>query len=147
MNNCAHTQRVIERTEADSELLVCVKCRPKANSETPGDNDGLRPGRRLYDALLAAGAPEGVRLRAVECLQNCDAGCTAALRGGAGKWTYVYGNLESALAGVLLEGARAYHAAPDGLIPWRQRPDHFKRNCVARIPPAEFPDPLEESDT
>lgn len=125
-----------------AELLICVKCRPKGT----GEGDALRPGRRLYDTLEAAGAPEGVRLRAVECLQNCDAGCTVALRG-AGRWTYVYGNLETDLAGVLLDGARAYHAAPDGLIPWRQRPDHFKRNCVARIPPAEFPDPLQESDT
>jgi len=36
---------------------------------------------------------------------------------------------------MLLEGTALYRAVPDGLIPWRSRPEHFKRNCVARIPP------------
>lgn len=130
------------QSSAESELLVCVKCRRGA--EAPADD--RRPGRRLYDRLCALGPPEGVRLRAVECLQNCEAGCTVALRG-ADRWTYVYGQLDDeAHAEALLDGAGRYHATADGLIPWRERPEHFKRNCVARVPPATFPDPLQETD-
>ena len=42
---------------------------------------------------------------------------------------------------MILEGAALYHQTDDGLIPWRQRPEHFKRNCIARIPPLTFEEP------
>ncbi|MDD9920756.1 MAG: DUF1636 domain-containing protein [Boseongicola sp.] len=117
-----------------TELLVCVTC--KRGTEVT--EDGERPGQRLYDALSAREFPEGVTVKPVECLQNCDHGCTVALRGGAARWTYVYGNLhEASHPDMLIEGAGLYHETNDGLIPWRSRPEHFKRNCVARIPPLE----------
>ncbi|MCV3271375.1 DUF1636 domain-containing protein [Roseobacter sinensis] len=116
-----------------TELLVCIKCR--RGQETPEDE--RRPGQRLYDRLAANTLPAGIRLTAVECLQNCDHGCTVALRGGA-RWTYIYGNIdEVSHPDVLIEGAARYNATDDGLIPWRERPEHFKRNCIARIPPLE----------
>ena len=116
-----------------TELLVCVKCR--RGQEIPADD--RRPGQALYEAVTARDIPPEIRVTPVECLQNCDAGCTVAMRGGPDKWTYVYGALNEAEdAALLLDGARLYHAAETGLIPWRARPDHFKRNCVARIPPA-----------
>ena len=118
---------------APTELLVCVKCR--RGTETP--EDARRPGQRLYDEIVASGLPEGIRISPVECLQNCDHGCTVALRG-PGRWTYVYGNIhEVSHPDVIADGAARYHATGDGLIPWRERPDHFKRNCIARIPPLE----------
>lgn len=128
---------------APVELLVCVKC--LRGEEAP--EDGIRPGQRLHDAIAARGLPEGVTLRAVECLQNCDQGCSVALRGGPQRWTYVYGNLhETSHPDLLAEGASLYHATSDGLIPWRARPEHFKRNCIARIPP-ELTDMPEEDKT
>lgn len=126
----------------ETELLICVKCR--AQGQAPSV-DGTRPGRRLFDSLARTAMPRGVTLRAVECLQNCDHGCTAALRGG-NRWTYVYGNLDDTSGtDALIDGAARYHATQDGLIPWRERPEHFKRNCVARIPPLDFTDPLAET--
>ena len=117
-----------------TELLICIKCRRGQEIL----EDARRPGQRLYDEVTAGEVPCGIRVRAVECLQNCDHGCSAALRGG-NRWSYVYGNLdEVSHPGMLLEGAALYHATTDGLIPWRQRPEHFKRNCIARIPPMEF---------
>lgn len=117
-----------------TEVLVCVKCR----RGTEVTEDGERPGARLYDELQTRSLPEGVVLKPVECLQNCDHGCSVALRGGARKWTYVYGNLhEASHLDTLVEGAALYHETADGLIPWRSRPEHFKRNCIARIPPLE----------
>ena len=35
------------------------------------------------------------------------------------------------------EGATKYAATPDGVVPWRERPDHFRKNCIARIPPLD----------
>lgn len=117
-----------------TEVLICVKCK----RGTDVTEDGERPGARLFAELQARTLPEGVTLKAVECLQNCDYGCSVALRGGARKWTYVYGNLhEASHLDTLLEGAGLYHDTEDGLIPWRSRPEHFKRNCIARIPPLE----------
>ncbi|SFD64129.1 DUF1636 family protein [Roseivivax sediminis] len=116
---------------AEAELLVCVKCR--RGQDMP--DDARRPGTHLFEALAARPAPEGVTITPVECLQNCDDGCTVALRG-PGRWTYVYGRLhEAEHVDTLLDGAERYRDTADGLIPWRQRPEHFKRNCIARVPP------------
>lgn len=71
----------------------------------------------------------------VECLSNCSRGCTIALRG-ADRWTYVYGALDVAQhLPTIREGIAKYRATSDGRVPWRDRPEHFKRNCIARIPP------------
>lgn len=119
-------------TNAPVELLVCIKC--KRGTEVA--EDGERPGAALYNALAAQDLPEGITLTAVECLQNCDSGCSVALRGGPDRWTYVYGNLhEGSHTDLLTAGSALYRDTSDGLIPWRQRPEHFKRNCIARIPP------------
>ncbi|MEM6439712.1 MAG: DUF1636 domain-containing protein [Pseudomonadota bacterium] len=117
-----------------AELLVCVKCK----AGRPVREDEPTPGRALHDALVAAGMPEGVALTAVECLQNCDRGCTVALRGGPARWTYVYGDVDPAEgAETIRDGAEAYRRTRDGLIPWRERSQHFRKHCVARIPPLE----------
>ena len=114
------------------ELLVCIKCKRGTEVSETGD----RPGEVLYQRLHDHGMPDGVTLTPVECLQNCDSGCSAAMRGGPDRWTYVYGNLhEASDTDTLVEGIALYRATNDGLIPWRSRPEHFKRNCIARIPP------------
>jgi predicted metal-binding protein len=53
-----------------------------------------------------------------------------------GAWTYVFGGLDPADgAAALIGGAKLFAAAPDGLMPWRGRPDALKRGLVARTPP------------
>ncbi|MCA3444124.1 MAG: DUF1636 domain-containing protein [Rhodobacter sp.] len=120
------------------ELLVCTTCRsapPLPQAAAP--DDAARAGARLLDLLRRAGLPQTVRLVPVECLSNCTRGCTVALRG-PGRWTYVYGNLDPAQhMDTLIDGTARFAAAPDGLVPWRERPDHFRKNCIARIPPLE----------
>ena len=121
------------------DLLVCTTCRTAvpANPLVVEAADTPRAGTRLLDLLGSAGLPETLRLVPVECLSNCTRGCTVALRG-AGRWTYMYGNLDPALhLDMLIDGVARYVAAPDGLVPWRERPDHFRKNCIARIPPVE----------
>lgn len=113
-----------------AELLICVTCR---GGKIAPEGE-IREGQRLFDAMPEI---DGVTITPTECLQNCESGCSVALRGPE-RWTYVFGALDAdADAAMLAEGAAKYHAAPAGLIPWRERPEHFKRNCVARIPPYE----------
>jgi predicted metal-binding protein len=115
------------------ELLVCTTCTTAA----PLRGDGPRPGAMLLKRLSAVDLPGAVRLVPVECLSNCTRGCSVALRG-AGRWTYVYGDLDPALhLDALLDGVARYAASPDGLVPWRERPEHFRKHCIARIPPME----------
>lgn len=116
---------------ATIELLVCTTCR-----ERDGAPDDPRPGTELL-AKLMNDAPDGVEVRGVECLSNCTRGCSIVLRGGAGRWTYVYGNLSPEQAEIVRDGAARYRDVADGLVPWRQRPEHFRKNCMARIPPQE----------
>ncbi|MBJ6370873.1 DUF1636 family protein [Sedimentitalea arenosa] len=117
---------------APVELLVCTTCR----RGQPTDEDGPRPGARLHEALSRRPLPAGVRLRPVECLSNCDSGCSVVFRGGPARWTYVYGNFhEETDADMIADVVARYHATTDGLVPWRERPVHFRKNCIARIPP------------
>ena len=116
------------------ELLVCTKCRLAGQESADQTAEGERPGASLF-AALAAEPIEGVTVTPVECLSNCKRGCTIALRG-AGRWTYVYGAFDATRdLAALREGVAKYRASTDGLVPWRERPEHFKRNCIARIPP------------
>ena len=125
-----------------TELLVCVTCR---SSTSPGlAPDAPRAGARLFDALDVEGMPRGVRLRAVECLSNCNRGCTVALRGGDARWSYLYGDLDpEAQVATILDGAARYAATADGLVPWRERPEHFRKNCIGRFPPLTLPEAAE----
>ena len=113
-------------------LHVCVTC--KAGEPLP--EGAVAPGAKLHAALGAAGAPEGVRIVAVECLSACTQGCSVALSA-AGKWSYVYGRLTEADAAGILAGAAAYAATADGIVPWRERPVIFRKQSLARIPPLE----------
>ncbi|MDP5306932.1 DUF1636 domain-containing protein [Paracoccus spongiarum] len=110
-------------------LHVCTTCRIVA-----ADPDAPRPGALLHDALSSAALPEGVELRGVECLSACSQGCSVALSA-PGKWSYVYGRLGPGDAAEILTGTAAYAAAPDGLVPWRERPAIFRKQSLARIPP------------
>ena len=115
-------------------LYVCTTCR------SPDDApDGPRGGARLLDALrmeLDARPDGAVRIEPVECLSVCKRPCTVAVAS-PGRWTYVYGDLDPAIsADVILDGIGLYAGTPDGIVPWRERPQEFRKGVVARIPPA-----------
>jgi predicted metal-binding protein len=124
-------------------LHVCVTCRAgEEGQENQADPAAPRAGRRLHDALTEAqrrqdGAPR-FRIAEVECLSNCDHGCSAALTG-PGRWSYIYGDLSEASVDDLLLGASRYAATEDGLVPWRERPTIFRKGVIARIPPSPKP--------
>ena len=117
------------------ELLICLTCK----RGFPADPEAPRPGSVLM-GLVAGREPAGVTVRGVECLSNCNRGCSVALRGGAARWAYVYGDIDPDLhVAALLDGAARYAATPDGLIPWRERPEILRKGVIARIPPMEAP--------
>ncbi len=113
-------------------LYVCTTCRAE------GDTSEIRAGARLraaLDARLGAAPVPGLRIEPVECLSVCKRPCTVAVAS-AGRWTYVYGDLDpESAAETLLAGLGLYAGTPDGIVPWRARPEIFKRGVVARIPP------------
>lgn len=118
-------------------LFVCITCKgAQPAGDAPTFPDAIRPGARLYEALKARAEIEVVP---VECLSNCTRSCTAAVAA-PGKWTYVVGHLDpDRNVDDLLAFARLHDTSTDGLTVWRDRPDHVRKNTIARIPPMKVP--------
>jgi predicted metal-binding protein len=113
-------------------LHICMTCKaglPVTEGEAP-------MGAQLYTAIAALPAPEGVEIIQVDCLSACNSGASVALSA-PGRWSYVYGRMTPENAADILLGAAAYARAPDGLVPWRERPVIFRKQSLARIPPLE----------
>jgi predicted metal-binding protein len=115
-------------------LFVCMTCK----AGEPLEEGQVAPGALLHAGLLAGDVPDSVRVQGVECLSACNNGCAVALSA-PGRWTYVYGRLTLADIPDILSGAAAYAASPDGIVPWRERPQIFRKQSLARIPPLEAP--------
>lgn len=124
--------------EASTTIYVCITCR------RPGDpEDTPRSGAALADATDRATVGTGITVRRVRCLANCKRGLSAVMRRD-GAWTYVFGDLTADTdAHALIEGARLLACTPDGLMPWRGRPDVLKKGLVARVPPINFQEEME----
>jgi len=118
----------------DTTIFICISC-----SVDGARSD--RPGRVLFEQVgdaIAARPGCGVAVKAVDCLAVCKRPCTVALAG-AGKWTYVVGDLSpDAHADDVLAAALSYGEAENGIIPWRQRPQAFRKGVISRVPPLSF---------
>lgn len=115
-------------------LHVCITCRA---GQTLQEGE-TTPGARLHAAILEIGVPEVVNVVPIECLSACSHGCSVALSA-PGRWAYIYGRLSDGNAADIAAGAAAYAAAPDGIVPWRKRPEIFRKQSLARIPPIASP--------
>ena len=112
-------------------LHVCTTCR----AGLPLPEGQVAPGRVMLDAvaaLLGAG-PAPVELREVACLSSCEHGCAAAISA-PGKWTYLLGRLDPALAPDLLAYAAAYAASRTGTVLPSKRPASLARMVLGRVP-------------
>ena len=77
-------------------------------------------------------------VKPVDCLAVCKRSCTVALSG-AGKWTYVVGDLSpDTNAQDVVDAALSYGATANGIIPWKQRPQSFRKGVISRVPPLAF---------
>ncbi len=117
-----------------STLYVCTTCRSASDGASV---DPVRAGARLLSAVQRAAGPDypDSRIVGVECLSNCSRGCTIAV-GAPGKWTYVIGNLDAEQhAADVLAFAHQHSAHDTGVTVWRARPEHIRKNTIARVPP------------
>jgi predicted metal-binding protein len=115
-------------------IYVCITCRYSADADLVAT-----PGAALADATIRAAAGTGITVLRVRCLANCKRGLSAAVRRNHA-WTYLFGGLDAENgAGALIEGARLFSHATDGVMPWRGRPEALKRGLIARTPPVDFP--------
>lgn len=116
-------------------LNICITCNA-SNAEAPSDP---RDGQTLFDRLQEHCASRDLPfdVKPVECLTNCKSGCSVALNG-AGKWGYVYGNVDpDSMIDDLCDLAVKYAESEKGIVAWRERPDALRRNVIARIPPID----------
>jgi predicted metal-binding protein len=108
-----------------------VTCRGAQDAEA-------RPGRVFYEALgerLKRGDAPSIEAVPVECLSICKRPASVALAA-PGKWTYVIAGLEpEPHVEDIVTAAKLHAESQDGVPPWRERPECFKRNVVSRTPP------------
>jgi predicted metal-binding protein len=111
-------------------VFVCVSCRD-------GEDADARPGALLLEALRARLSERGldIAVEPVDCLAVCKRPATVAFAG-AGKWTYVIGDLAGATdIDDLIDSAQSFAATDNGVVAWKDRPDCFKKGVVSRVPP------------
>jgi predicted metal-binding protein len=119
-------------TEASRpRLMLCTTCRA---GKTLAENEPT-PGALLHAAVqaLVAAMPARVELMEVVCLANCERGCSAAIAM-HGKWTYLLGRLEPALAEDLLTYVESYAASATGTVLPSRRPASLRNMIVGRVP-------------
>lgn len=115
-------------------LHVCVTCR----AGLPFTEGEPVRGRLMHDAMAALLASEPlVALREVACLSSCDSGCAVAISQ-PGKWTYLLGRLDPALAPDLLAYAATYAASRNGTVLPSKRPASLARMILGRVPDLGF---------
>jgi predicted metal-binding protein len=120
-------------------LFVCVTCQAGqilAPGETP---QGALLHAALRDRLARApdaADPDGVTLREISCLANCERGCSAAISM-PGKWSNLLGHLSPALADDLLAYVRAYAASATGTVMPSRRPASLGALILGRVPHPE----------
>jgi len=117
-------------------LHVCLTCRQRDAEGQIIETEGPRAGTHLHDNLAAA-LPDDAPfiLAGVECLSNCKRACTVGLTSPT-RWSYVYGDLDPVGSiDDIIAGATLYAGTDDGIVPWRARPQIFRKGVIARIPP------------
>lgn len=125
-------------TDASITVFVCITCR-----QILPDGEGFhQPGRELAEVLRERfSSDRNVAVTPVQCLSVCNRPSTIALTG-RNKWTYLIGNLETAAhLDDIVTFARAYEQSSDGIVPWTERSEPFRKGIVARVPPLGFTHP------
>jgi len=121
-------------SEGDLTIHVCTACR-RARADLPEgfDQPGLALAEALTERLNAKGST--IPVLPVECLAVCKRPCTIALSAD-GKWTYLIGDLDTDThLDEIVGAAEAYAASANGIVPWKERPQSFRKGVVARVPP------------
>lgn len=119
---------------ARSHVTICRTCRPDgAPADQPPPGEVL--GRAVAAAIARLGAAERVEVRAIACLSACKRACSVSVAA-PGKFSYVVGDLAPEDAEAIATFAALHAESPDGVPPWRSRPEKVRKCTVARVPPA-----------
>lgn len=123
---------------ADVDIFVCTSC---AAADEPKGATALSLVTAINDRL-AGQQTEGITVRPVDCLAVCKRPCTLAFAS-ADKWTYIIGDLTPANSDDVVAAAISFQRSSNGIIPWSERPQTFRKGVIARVPPLGFvqPDP------
>ena len=123
-------------------VFVCTSCRRRVG-EGEGPEAFDRPGAGLAAALQSRLSNErAIEVVAVDCLAVCKRPCTVAVTG-PDKWTYLVGDLDpDAHVGEIEAAVRAFAATSNGIVPWKERPQTFRKGVVARVPPIGYTIPV-----
>ncbi|MEM6446144.1 MAG: DUF1636 domain-containing protein [Cyanobacteria bacterium P01_D01_bin.123] len=121
-------------------LFVCTTCASKWKN---GERVGQSGGEKLLEAISTRHEcwelREAFPLQPVDCMSACSRPCTISFAA-SGKFTFVFGNLSVDDADLqdtveaIFTCAEQFHAKPDGLLTWAERPKPLKSGLVARIP-------------
>jgi predicted metal-binding protein len=126
---------------ADVDIFVCTSC--AARDDEPKGATARALVAAINDRLTGQ-ATEGITVRPVECLAVCKRPCTLALAA-ADKWTYVIGDLTLEHSDDIVAAAIAFQRSPNGIVPWSERPQPFRKGVIARVPPLGFVQPVPEN--
>lgn len=114
-------------------LSICLTCRYN-HEEINGECGGTRLAHKVYQELENK---KIVELRGVECMSNCKRACILSLTSVNG-FTYMFGDIDannSEYVKSLNCLISTYKSKPDGFLRRRDRPEAFRSNILARIPP------------
>ncbi|WP_319495892.1 DUF1636 domain-containing protein [uncultured Cohaesibacter sp.] len=123
-------------------LQICSTCNSAAVKKNPERLATERPeGEQLLKAVEALVVADEalcgkLSVQPARCMSGCTRSCVAALMD-ASKYQFVIGELDSSAerVGDLVAFARSYVEAEDGLPEWRLRPQHIRKNTLARLHP------------
>jgi predicted metal-binding protein len=124
-------------------LFVCTACGGK-----PMIEGGKCQGEKLLEQLHShpIATPEDCAIQGVKCMGVCDHSCAIAFVG-AGKFTYLFGDLliesidsSATVLDTVLDCFSKYCDDPDGLLPYRDRPELLRDTIIAKIPSAFHPE-------
>jgi len=117
-------------------IHVCKTCRAEGEKLDPAE---ARAGARLFAALRAHRREDDPAVVPVECFSACRRSCALSFSA-PGAWTYLCGDIAADMdPQVIMDAARLYGAAPQGVIPWKLRPDFLKSGVIGRLPPSAQP--------
>jgi predicted metal-binding protein len=119
-------------------VLVCTLC----GSNTKTREQGIRSnGEKLLEQIqvLHPTGPSEISIQPVRCMALCKHPCAIAVMG-QGKRTYLFGDLPvepeqiTATAATVLDYARQYHAHPEGIVSYAERPELLRSRTLAVLP-------------
>lgn len=123
-------------------VFVCTSCkRPIEGGAEPFGTPGRDFAAAIAARLASEGTPVPILIEPIECLAVCKRALTIALSG-EGRFMYLIGDLDPAIhLDDVVSASKAYAATGNGIVPWRERPQTFRKGVVARIPPLGFKQP------